>query len=48
MGKNSREEVEDVLVARLVENDLLLQLKTRGRILAQHYGSSSYSGRNTA
>jgi len=48
MGKTSRGEVEHVLVARPVENDLLLQLKTKGRILAQHYGASSCSGRNTA
>jgi len=48
MGKTSRGEVEHVLVARPVENDLLLQLKTKGRILAQHYGASSCYGRNTA
>jgi hypothetical protein len=29
MGKTSRREVKHVLVARLVENDLLLQLKEK-------------------
>jgi hypothetical protein len=48
MGKTLLGEVEYVLAARLVDNDLLLQFKKTGLILAQCYGASSCSGRNTA